>query len=103
MRFFTLLSLILRKRGIQIIIIIFLAVVSGIIYNSFAEQKLALIYYPPKFKAGTELTTDQAYKLFRDGRALFIDTRYKDEYDNVHIKTQLIFPINFLSTKLYRS
>jgi rhodanese-related sulfurtransferase len=84
-----------RRIVFQILIILAVAVISGLIYNSFSEQRLALIYYPPKFKAGTELTTDQAYGLFRDGRALFIDTRYKAEYDDAHIKNAINLPYKF--------
>lgn len=76
----------------HILIIISLAIISGLCYNFLAKDTISLIYHPPEFKPGTQLTLEQAYNLYRQGRALFVDTRHKEEYKESHIKNALNLP-----------
>ena len=76
----------------HILIILCLSIVSGLFYNFFVEDGISLVYHSPKFKPGKNLTLEQAYNLYRQGRALFIDTRYKEEYQKSHIKNAVNLP-----------
>jgi len=75
-----------KRLAIHILIILCLSIASGLSYNFLVRNGLPLIYQSPKFKPGTQLTLEQAYNLYRQGRALFIDTRYKYEFQQSHIK-----------------
>lgn len=76
----------------HILFILLLSSISGLVYNSWGENTLSLIYSPPKFIPGKHLSLDQTYQIYREGRALFIDTRYKEEFQEGHIKNALNLP-----------
>jgi rhodanese-related sulfurtransferase len=69
-----------------------LSIISGLSFNFLVEDSISLIYRPPQFKPGTHLTLEQAYNLYRQGRALFVDTRYKGEFEHSHIKGAVNLP-----------
>jgi rhodanese-related sulfurtransferase len=66
------------------------------------EQRLSLIYHPPQFKPGTHLSSEQVYQLFLEGRAVFLDTRYKEEYDRAHIKHSINIPYNLSMDEIFK-
>ena len=54
-----------KRLAKRILIILILAIVSGLSYNFLIDDALSLIYHPPKFKPGKSLTVEQAYNLYR--------------------------------------
>jgi rhodanese-related sulfurtransferase len=76
----------------HILIVLLLSTMSGLIYNSWGENTVSLIYNPPQFIPGKHLSLDQTFQIYREGRALFIDTRYKEEFQEGHIKNALNLP-----------
>ena len=80
-----LLIMIKKTLSFQTAIIILLAVLCGLVYNSISENGISLIYQPLKLESGSFLTSEQTKTLLNEGRTLFIDTRYKDEFDQGHL------------------
>jgi rhodanese-related sulfurtransferase len=79
---------------VQILIILCMTVISGILFNLFAGNGLSLIYTPLEVKPGSHLDIEETYRLLREGQALFIDTRYKKEFDVAHIPGSVNIPSN---------
>jgi rhodanese-related sulfurtransferase len=75
-------------------IIIIVSVLCGLIYNSVSESGIALIYESLNLESGSYLTTEQTKMLLNEGRTLFIDTRYEDEYKEGHLKNAKNIPAN---------
>ena len=67
-------------------IIVIVSVLCGLIYNSVSESGIALIHESLNLKSGSYLTIEQTKMLLNDGRTLFIDTRYKNEFEKGHLK-----------------
>jgi len=76
----------------QTVIIIIISVFCGLVYNSISENGISLIYEPLDLESGSFLTIEQTYILLSEGQTVFIDTRYKDEYERGHIKNALNLP-----------
>jgi rhodanese-related sulfurtransferase len=77
----------------HILVILLLSIISGLVYNSWGENNVSLIYNPPQYIPGKHLSLDQTYQIYREGRALFLDTRYKEEFQKGHIKNAINLPI----------
>jgi rhodanese-related sulfurtransferase len=84
----------IKRLTIQIIIIIIISVFCGVIYNSISESGISLIYKPLKLESGSYLSIEQTMTLLNEGRTLFIDTRYKDEFEKGHLKNAYNVPAN---------
>ncbi len=78
----------------QTAIIIILSVLCGLIYNSISENGISLVYEPLNLESGSYLTIEQTLYLLTEGRTLFIDTRYEDEFEQAHIKNAKNLPGN---------
>jgi len=91
----------LHRISLQITFILVLAVVSGLIFNSLGEQSLSLIYHPVQFKPGTHLSSKQVYQFYLEGRAVFLDTRYKEEFDTAHIKHSINISYNLSLDEIF--
>ena len=83
-----------KKHYLQMIIVFMLAAASSILYNFTTPQGIPLVYHPLQLESGALLTSDQAYGLFRNGRALFIDARSAAEYNENHIHQAINLPIH---------
>ncbi len=70
----------------QTAIIIILSVICGLIYNSISKTGISIVYKPLNLESGSYLTIEQTLYLLTEGRTLFIDTRYEDEFEQAHIK-----------------
>jgi len=83
-----------KRHVLQIMIICIIAIISGLLYNFMSPEGIPLVYHPPQMESGALLTSEQAYQLYRNGRALFIDARSADEYNENHISNAFSLPIN---------
>jgi rhodanese-related sulfurtransferase len=84
----------IKKLIFQILVISFISILSGVLFNSLSANGIPLLYKSPDLESGSRLTSEQTYQLYRDGRALFIDTRYGEEYETGHIKNAVNLPVN---------
>jgi rhodanese-related sulfurtransferase len=84
----------LKRLTLQTIIIVILSVLCGLIYNSISTTGISLVYKPLNLESGSYLTIEQTLYLLTEGRALFIDTRYEDEFEQAHIKNAKNLPGN---------
>ncbi len=78
----------------QTMVIVILSVLCGLIYNSISKTGISLVYKPLNLDSGSYLTIEQTMFLLTEGRALFIDTRYDDEFEQAHIKNAKNLPGN---------
>jgi rhodanese-related sulfurtransferase len=84
----------MKKLIFQILVISFISILCGILFNAFSANGIPWLYRSPDLESGTRLTPEQTIQLYRDGRALFIDTRYREEYESGHIKNAVNLPAN---------
>ncbi len=84
----------MKKLILQILIIFVISILSGLLFNSLSANGIPLLYKSPDLKSGTRLTPEQTYQLYRDGRAIFIDTRYREEFESGHIRNAVNLPAN---------
>jgi len=83
-----------KKLSLQTAIIVVISVLCGLIYNSISDTGISLIFEPLDLESGSYLTLEQTKILLNEGRSLFIDTRYKEEYEQGHLKTAKNLPAN---------
>lgn len=83
----------------EIIFILFIAILFGLTYNSFSEQKISLIYKPFVLKDNSNLTIKDIRIIHKQKDALFIDTRDKDEYEAGHIPDAVNIPAGMARSK----
>lgn len=94
------------------LLIILLAAITGLLINSARNltglnglamdtpwpdnrQKLEL-ETPPSYSEGDSLVSlEQAYNIFLDGKAIFLDAREEEEYDEGHIAGAVNLPFEF--------
>jgi rhodanese-related sulfurtransferase len=74
------------------IFIIILSVLSGVIYNIFSRNRIPFLYEPIKIDPGKKISLVEAYSLYREGKAIFIDTRSEEEYIAGHIMNAINIP-----------
>jgi rhodanese-related sulfurtransferase len=84
----------------QILLILIISAVTGILYNFILPNGLSLTAAPLQLPSGSELTTEQAERLFRQNNTLFIDTRYPEEYEQNHIPGAINIPLNLSRDEL---
>ena len=84
----------IKKLIFQFLVIFFISVLSGVLFNSLSANGIPLLYKSPDLQSGSRLTPEQTFQLYRNGRALFIDTRYREEYASGHIKNAVNLPAN---------
>ena len=75
-------------------LIVIISALCGLIYNSISDNGVSLIYKPLNLESGSYLTIEQTRTLLNEGRSLFIDTRYKNEYEQGHLKSAKNLPAN---------
>ena len=78
----------------QTAIIIILSVICGLIYNSISKTGISIVNKSLNLESGSYLTIEQTLYLLTEGRTLFIDTRYEDEFEQAHIKNAKNLPGN---------
>ena len=83
-----------RSLIFQTAIIIILSVICGLIYNSISKTGISIVYKPLNLESGSYLTIEQTLYLLTEGRTLFIDTRYEDEFEQARIKNAKNLPGN---------
>jgi rhodanese-related sulfurtransferase len=83
-----------KTNVLQIIIILFISVLCGLTYNALSDSGISLIYEPLNLQSGAILTIEQTARLLNEGQTLFIDTRYKDEFELGHLKNAKNLPAN---------
>ncbi len=84
----------IKRLTLQTIIIVIFSVLCGLIYNSISTTGISLVYKPLNLESGSYLTIEQTMFLLTEGRTLFIDTRYDDEFEQAHIKNAKNLPGN---------
>lgn len=100
------------KRSVyEALSIILLGVVLGLVYNGVSgsgidlvrkERQLAWSSDTTRQAAAQEsprpflIAVDEAYKIFQEGNALFVDARHDDEYKEGHIKGAISLPLKKL-------
>jgi rhodanese-related sulfurtransferase len=87
----------------QIFAIISLSIVSGFLFNLVSGNDIDLIYKPLELKPGSQLTSDETYRLLREGQTVFIDTRYELEFNISHIPGAVNLPSKLSRDKLMTS
>ncbi len=85
---------------IEIVYIVVFAAITGIIFNWISGNGISLLYHTPQIDDQDNLSADQAYKLYIEGRALFIDARYPQEYENIRIKNSINIPASYSIDKI---
>ena len=73
-------------------LIVIISALCGLIYNSISDNGVSLIYKPLNLESGSYLTIEQTRTLLNEGRSLFIDTRYKNEFEQGHLKNAKNLP-----------
>jgi len=84
----------LKRLTFQTMFIVILSVLCGLIYNSISTTGISLVYKPLNLESGSYLTIVQTMSLLTEGRTLFIDTRYDNEFEQAHIKNAKNLPGN---------
>ena len=82
----------LKKLTFQTTVTVVISVLFGFIYNSISDNGISLIYEPLDLESGSYLTLEQTKTLLNEGRSLFIDTRYKEEFEQGHLKNAKNLP-----------
>jgi thiosulfate sulfurtransferase len=73
-------------------IIILLGTGTGLVFNYFSSNGIPLINNSYDFSTPDELSVEQAYATYRQGSAIFIDTRYPEEFEQGHIRQAVNVP-----------
>ncbi len=76
----------------QLIIILLLVIVTGLLFNYFSSNGIPLIYNAAAPSDTILVSVEQAYSLFQQGRVLYIDTRYPEEFARGHIRQAVNVP-----------
>ena len=76
----------IKSLTLQTLIIVVISLLSGVIYNSISDHGISLDYQPLNLESGSYLTIEQTMTLLSEGRSLFIDTRYKNQFEQGHLK-----------------
>jgi rhodanese-related sulfurtransferase len=76
----------------HLIIIAILSVFSGVMYNLFSKNRIPLLHEPLMIDPGKNISINQAYQLYQETNAVFIDTRDEEEYMTSHIKNAINIP-----------
>jgi rhodanese-related sulfurtransferase len=82
----------LSKLFFEAVLILLLSILSGFLFNSISDEGLPLSYKSNDMEPGSNLSTDEAYRIFLEGRALFLDARYKEEFVAGHIQNARNLP-----------
>jgi len=80
---------------VQVLFIILLSFISGLVFNHFSPGGIPLISGTADTVSGKEISVERAYQFSREDRALFIDTRYPEEYRKGHINQAVNVPANW--------
>jgi rhodanese-related sulfurtransferase len=84
----------MKRKALQITVIICLSIICGLTYNALSNSRIPLIYEPLNLQSGAILTIEQTARLLTEGQTLFVDTRYKDEFEQGHLKNAINLPAN---------
>jgi rhodanese-related sulfurtransferase len=78
---------------LQIVFILLISILCGFLYNAISDSGVSLIYEPLNPESGAFLTIEQTSRLLNEGQTLFIDTRYKEEFEQGHLKNAKNLPV----------
>ena len=67
------------------IYILLTAVTIGLLHNSLSPGRISLLYHPVNISDKDNISVSEAYRLYQNGRAEFIDTRPAEEFAGNHI------------------
>ena len=81
-----------RKYIWQIGLIIIITSIAAFSYNALSASGISLLAEPVIIEAGTDITLDQAYRLYREGDVIFIDSRSTHSFARGHIKNAINIP-----------
>jgi rhodanese-related sulfurtransferase len=90
----------IERIAFQITIIICLSIICGLTYNALSGSGISLIYEPLTLESGAILTIKQTARLLNEGQTLFVDTRYRDEFERGHLKNAVNLPANSSRDKI---
>jgi rhodanese-related sulfurtransferase len=85
----------LRRAAMEMALIVFVASVSGLIFNMFSANGISLLYSRPHINDQDNISVWQAYELYVAGRTLFVDARTPQEFDFIRIENSLNIPAAF--------
>ena len=74
-------------------VILVFAAASAILYNSFSANGLAIIYTPVEIQPGSMIDLSGLDRLLRLQKAVLIDVRTKNEFNEGHIPDALNLPL----------
>ncbi len=78
----------------EAVVIIVLAAVFAILYNSFAANGLDIIYQPLQITPGSALNINDFNRIRKQSSVILIDARSKEDFQNGHIPNALNLPLN---------
>jgi rhodanese-related sulfurtransferase len=73
-------------------LILTLSILSGFLFNSLSDEGIPLSTETIDIEPGSDISTEETYRIFLEGQALFLDARYKEEFVEGHIKNALNLP-----------
>lgn len=103
----------LKRSFLEAGLIVLFGTLLGLAYNAFSSRGINLIRRDRLLAYSSDTTRhnvssasarpilidiDEAYKLFQEGSALFIDARHDDEFKEGHIKGALCLPLKKLES-----
>jgi len=81
-----------KKLVFEISAIILISFISGLFFNLISGNNISFIYQPLQIESGENISVEQAYELFKEKRALFLDARSFIEFKKGHIEGALSLP-----------
>ena len=86
----------IKKLAVELIIIMFFATITGLLFNNFSANGISLIYSQPVIYDLNNIPVERAYQIYQQGNAQFIDARSSQEYEYIRIENSINLP-SFLS------
>jgi len=89
-----------RKTIYESVIVLIVSVCIGIVFNSFSPYGISLIYKSTEVSDEDNISASSAHKLYLDGRALFVDARYPEQFEQFYIRNSVNIPFTWSVDKI---
>jgi len=81
-----------RSVSAEILLVLFLSILTGLIYNTFSGNGIPIFYHSLGSTPDQQLTLPQLQQAIADKRALLIDARTSEEYTAGHLPDAIHIP-----------
>jgi rhodanese-related sulfurtransferase len=78
-----------KRHFLELGLILLMTFIIALSYNMLSDSGISLMAEPLSLEPGMELTLEQAYKIFKNGDAIFVDSRSTYAYEKGHIKNAI--------------